>query len=160
MEADGKVWVLNYPDIAPAFMIAEAGFDVWLGNNRGCRYSIGHVSLDTQSKEFWDFDWEEMGIYDVPAEIDFILNLTGHSNLTYIGHSQGSTQMMIGLSMIPDYYDKKLNLFIALNPAIRMANITDHMTLIAASKQDKILARIEKHGTYNLFAPNETEQLE
>ncbi len=58
MEADGKVWVLNYPDIAPAFQIADAGFDVWLGNNRGCRYSIGHVTLDPETKEFWDFDFE------------------------------------------------------------------------------------------------------
>lgn len=28
-------WVMNYPTKAPAFTLARAGYDVWLGNNRG-----------------------------------------------------------------------------------------------------------------------------
>ena len=107
-----------------------------MGNNRGCRYSIGHVTLDPETKEFWDFDFEEMGVYDVPAEIDFILNLTGHSNLSVIGHSEGATQLFIGLSMIPDYYFKKVNLYIALNPATRLANLSDHVILHFAYRYD------------------------
>ena len=28
-------WVMNEPEKAPAFTMARAGYDVWLGNNRG-----------------------------------------------------------------------------------------------------------------------------
>ena len=63
-------YVINVP--APAFMLAKAGFDVWLGNNRGVEYSEGHVNLTTKDEAYWNFDFEEMGLYDVPAEIDYI----------------------------------------------------------------------------------------
>ena len=52
-----------------------------------------HVSLDPikDKAAFWDFDFEDMGLKDVPAEIDFILNATGKEKLTYVGHSEGTT---------------------------------------------------------------------
>jgi len=84
-------WVINSPSLASAFNLATEGYDVWMGNNRGCQYSVKHVSMDPASKEFWDFDFEDMGLKDVPAEIDFILNATSQSKLTYIGHSEGTT---------------------------------------------------------------------
>ena len=52
-----------------------------MGNNRGCAYSLEHVSLDPNDKDdepiYWNFSFEEMGVYDLPAEIDFILEKTG-----------------------------------------------------------------------------------
>jgi len=77
LEADSIQWVINSPSLASAFNLASDGYDVWMGNNRGCQYSVKHVSLNTSSKAFWDFDFEDMGLKDVPAEIDFILNMTG-----------------------------------------------------------------------------------
>ena len=57
-------WVINSPELAPAFQLSRAGFDVWMGNNRGTYYSDKHATLDNKSKEYWDFDFEQMGTYD------------------------------------------------------------------------------------------------
>ena len=73
-------WTFNVAENAPAFILARAGYDVWLGNNRGNRWSRNHVKYDNKSKEFWDeIDWEQMGVHDTPTVINFILNATGHT---------------------------------------------------------------------------------
>lgn len=56
------MWVQNSPKLSPAFVFADAGFDVWLGNNRGNLYGQNHTSLTPKDKEFWDFDFEDMGL--------------------------------------------------------------------------------------------------
>ena len=38
VECDSNFWTPNIPSNAPAFILAEQGYDVWLGNNRGTRY--------------------------------------------------------------------------------------------------------------------------
>ena len=53
-----EVWVINSPQQAPGFKLARAGFDVWLGNNRGNYYSKRHVRYSPDEKKFWEFDWE------------------------------------------------------------------------------------------------------
>ena len=68
---DGNYWLLN-AEQSPGFMFANAGFDVWLGNNRGCKYSRKHVKYSVLSKEFWEFSFDEMGKYDLTANLKFI----------------------------------------------------------------------------------------
>ena len=72
-------WIVNYADVAPAFVAARAGYDVWLGNSRGNTYSRAHEEYDPDrnEKKFWNFSWFEMGTYDLPAVIDMIQYETG-----------------------------------------------------------------------------------
>ena len=86
--------------------MANAGYDVWLGNYRGNTYSRGHCTLRPDQKEFWKFSWDEMGKYDIPAMIDHILNETGQKKLFYIGHSMGTTGFMVMANERPEYQDK------------------------------------------------------
>ena len=57
-----------------------------------------------------------MGTKDAPAIINFILKTTGAEQITWIGHSQGTTQVMSGASLIPDFYKSKVNLAVLLAP--------------------------------------------
>lgn len=122
LECDMMQWVFNRPEVAPAFVMARQGYDVWMGNNRGNRFSQAHTSLSTDSAEFWDFSWEEMGTKDTPAVIDYILKTTKQKQISYIGHSEGTTQIMAGASLIPEFYKEKVNLAVLLAPPASMKN--------------------------------------
>ncbi|KOB63875.1 Lipase, partial [Operophtera brumata] len=93
------------------YILAEAGYDVWLGNARGTYYSRNHVSLNPDSsREFWQFSWEEIGARDLTAMIDYTLQVSGKSRLHYIGHSQGTTVFWTMASLRPEYNDKIISM--------------------------------------------------
>ena len=52
----------------------QAGYDVWLGNNRGTRHSRKHTFIDPdkQASWYWDFSHDEFGTKDIPAMVDLI----------------------------------------------------------------------------------------
>lgn len=41
-------------------------------------HSRKHKTLDTESKEFWDFSFVELGTYDLPAMIGLALEVSGN----------------------------------------------------------------------------------
>lgn len=155
MEGDAGEFIINAPWKAPAFMLVKEGFDVWMGNNRGSKYGQEHISLDPNEKEFWDFDFEEMGMKDLPAMIDLVLKETGQSKLSFLGHSMGTTQMLIGLSMIPEYYKDKINLFVAMGPVARLLNCNSEFFRKAA--EALLLVKnivIDVFHNYNFYKPD------
>lgn len=70
-------FILNGPDKAPGFIAADEGYDVWVPNTRGNRYSIMHETLDPYSDEkYWDHSFSDFAKYDLPAFINYIKNYT------------------------------------------------------------------------------------
>lgn len=81
-------WIVNYPEVAPAFQLVRAGYDVWLGNQRGTKYSLSHKTLNPRKdKAYWEFSYTEMGDFDATAQVDFVRSYTNQSKIAYIGHS-------------------------------------------------------------------------
>ncbi|XP_050450442.1 lipase 3-like [Cataglyphis hispanica] len=105
-----------------AYLLSDNGYDVWLGNSRGTTNSKNHTRLSVESAQFWDFSWHEMGIYDLPVMIDYILCKTGQKQLFYIGFSQGTTQFWVLMSLKPEY-NRKIKLMTALAPVAYTGHI-------------------------------------
>ncbi|KYN38026.1 Lipase 1 [Trachymyrmex septentrionalis] len=115
-------WVLMGPGKSLAYILADEGYDVWLGNNRGNVYSRNHTWLSPTDRDFWDFSYHELGIYDLPAMIDYILHTTGYEKIYYVGHSEGTTQFWVMASEKSEY-NSKIILMIGLAPAAFIGNI-------------------------------------
>ncbi|KAH7285876.1 hypothetical protein KP509_33G049500 [Ceratopteris richardii] len=93
----GDVWVLNTPSEALGFIMADAGYDVWIGNTRTTRYSMGHSTLRHTDSAYWDWSLDEMAEQDLPAMLDLVYSIT-HERIHYIGYSQGSQQALAAFS--------------------------------------------------------------
>jgi len=114
-------WVNNFETESLAFILADLGYDVWMGNSRGNFYSTAHRTLNPDTPAFWDFSWDEMAQYDMPANIAYVLGSTGRDTLSYVGHSQGTIQAFAGLS-VNQTVAAKINLFAALAPVAYVNN--------------------------------------
>lgn len=112
-----------------AYILADAGYDVWLGNARGTEPSRTHVHLKPnglRQKRYWTFSWHEIGEVDLPAVIDHILSKTNQKKLSYVGHSQGTTALLVMASMRPEYNDKLLDVHL-MAPVSKLKNIRNRL---------------------------------
>lgn len=74
--------------------LVDAGYDVWLANRRGTRYSQKHLVYKPQEERFWDYSIDETIIHDVPAQVEYILAATGHRQCSLLGFSQGTAEAL------------------------------------------------------------------
>ena len=142
-------WVLNKPSQSLAFMLADQGYDVWLGNVRGNTYSRNHITMKPSQRKFWDFSFQEHGKYDFPAMINHVLNKTGEQQLYYVGHSQGTIMAFTGLTENTEL-KSKIKLFFALAPVTRLRNVSWNIKKLASTK-DTIYFFYNFFGIYEVL---------
>ena len=65
-------WIVH-KEKSPVALLANEGFDVWVGNARGNKYN----EVPEDDFFFWDFTVTTLGEYDTPAMIDYVLETTG-----------------------------------------------------------------------------------
>ncbi|GJQ83200.1 hypothetical protein Trydic_g18226 [Trypoxylus dichotomus] len=98
------------------FVLANEGYDVWLGNFRGTRYSNKHRYLRKSDREYWNFSFDELGSFDVQSTIDLIHRTTKQPAI-YIGYSLGAIAGHVYSSAYPDEAENKVKVMISMAPA-------------------------------------------
>ena len=116
-------------------MLADAGYDVWMGNNRGNTYSTDHVKLSTDSEAFWDFTFHEFAKYDLPAMLNYALNATQQKDLYYVGHSEGTMMIFAGLSE-NEALQKKIKTAFLLAPVAHLEHATSPITYLSSLESE------------------------
>ncbi|XP_025266697.1 lipase 1 [Camponotus floridanus] len=93
------VWLFLGKGKAFAYLLADQGYDVWLGNVRGNIYSKAHISLSPSTSTFWNFKSQPLH--------------------TSIGHSMGATSFFIMASERPKIA-QMVQMMVGLAPAVFM----------------------------------------
>ncbi|XP_066257714.1 lipase 3-like [Euwallacea similis] len=144
-------FIIGGPSKALAYVLADKGYDVWFCNARGSWHSRKHKTMDPDRDlhQFWRFSWHEIGYYDLPATIDYILNVTQKSKLHYIGHSQGTTTFFALMADKPEY-NEKIHVMLALAPSALLEHIKDPSLKFLAPTYRYLQSLAESFEIYEL----------
>lgn len=154
VECSSDDFIIAGPNSALAYLLADEGYDVWLGNSRGNKYGRRHVTLSPECGEFWEFSFNEIGLYDLPAIIDYILDTTNTSQLVFAGHSEGTTAFFIMCAEKPEYNDN-ISLMVALSAVVFMNDIRSPLLRLIGQSADFLPTLYHALGLYELLPRDE-----
>ncbi|XP_065225618.1 lipase 1-like [Planococcus citri] len=145
-------WVLRGPKEDLVLLLADAGFDVWLANTRGNYYSKSHATYKNVQKRFWNFGWNELGLYDIPCMIRHVQRITGQSKIVHMGHSMGTTSFYTMLTKKPEM-NEKIFAHVSLAPVAYMDHMKSLIVLRPIVKLiHQLIALQNRLKLYDLFA--------
>lgn len=106
-----------------------------------------------KDREYWQHNFEQMGYYDLPAFIDYILEHNSNSSLTYIGHSQGTAQLFAALTFPErlEYFQSRINLFLAFGPVSKLGNSRSTLLTFMSKYTGFLVPIAEKLKIYELL---------
>ena len=143
--------------------LVDAGYDVWMGNNRASKLSYCVEDLAASCKNDYRTFWR-MGRFDAPAIVNGIRKLTGQPKVSYIGYALGNMQMFYAISKKTEsYWAERLHNLIALAPCYlgpavaEMADIQNlHVHFLPAThdKRCKVKRALEAYD--QILSPNKT----
>jgi pimeloyl-ACP methyl ester carboxylesterase len=134
----GTTWAINFPSQSLSYILADAGYDVWIGNMRGNRYSRAHVKYDpNHDEEFWDFSYDQMATIDLPSMIFYILNVTQQTQIGYVGHSQGAMIGFAEFSRPDSVLQNNVSFWVALAPVAHLGHIKSPIRYLSTATVHK-----------------------
>ena len=160
---DAASWISYYDyegaqTLPMPLLLVDGGHDVWMGSNRGTKYSNINPNFPLaddstkgaeylkQAKEKYAFSFDEMGNKDLPAMIDQILKVSTQPKITYIGYSQGTTQMVAGLARQEEsYFASRVDKAILLAPCLYPAQAAP------VEFYNAVFPELYRLGVYNAF---------
>jgi len=135
-------WVVNPIKEGLGYILADAGFDVFLGNIRGNTWSSGNTKYSQKQKEYWDLiDFDNMASIDLEAEIEKALEVSNQESLVYVGHSQGTLMGFAGFPLNPEL-TAKVDLFIALAPVAYVSHQKSELLNILADLDAAVILEL------------------
>lgn len=152
VDDSADAWIIHEEQKAPAFIAARAGFDVWMGNWRGNKYSRQHESLDPNddAKEFFDFTFTTIADHDLPSIINYIKESTNAPKLAYIAHSMGTSVMYVAMAKRPEFIKENVSIFIALGPVAKVSHSTSSLIRHLAGQRKIAERTLDFLGIYEL----------
>lgn len=105
-------------------------------------------------KTFWDYSFQDLALYDFPATIKYVAENSGFNKITLVGHSQGSTATLTGMTLAPEIYKKHLNLFVGVAPASRLKGTESELIKFFADNTAIISILFDMLGMRELFGTN------
>jgi pimeloyl-ACP methyl ester carboxylesterase len=148
---DSKSFFDYHPDESLGDYFLERGYDVFAGTWRGGIYSMGHEQPNISDEDYWNFDYEELAAYDLPAFYNGIAKIKGWEEdwtdnserlptkkITYVGHSMGSTAGIIafnqddfGTNKWTEWFRLRTRAYLATDPVTYMSETLAPLSVLA-----------------------------
>ena len=151
-------WVINFANQSLAFVLADSGYDVWLGNMRGNTYGRRHETLTPKDEAFWDFSFDEMSDYDLVSMVDYVLGVTNQTQLIYVGHSQGTMIAFAQLSKNSEFA-AKIKLFVAMGPVAHLGHIESSIKIFGMACNIKCIRTLKTNMGFGYGCVIHTQKL-
>ncbi|XP_068898516.1 lipase member J-like [Tenebrio molitor] len=125
--SDSAIWVTTG---SLGFILADEGYDVWLGNHRGTPNSQEHTKYKSSDPEYWNFNLDDSSANDLKASLNEVARVTGKKgSIIYVGHSRGSTIAFMFASQFPNDTKELLQGIVALSPIVYL-ELPSHWKLL------------------------------
>ncbi|KAH6781213.1 Myzus persicae-induced lipase 1 [Perilla frutescens var. hirtella] len=110
-------------------ILAENGFDVWISNIRGTRFSRRHTHLDSNQPDYWNWTWDDLVMHDLPSVVGLVFKQTGQK-VHYVGHSMGT---LIALASFSEGKQiDKVKSAVLLSPIAYLSHMTTALGVLTA----------------------------
>lgn len=122
-----------------AYVLADAGFDVWMANSRGNTFSWQHRDGPGAMRDprYWRISMDEIALKDLPAQLDAALAISQTRRAAFVGHSQGCALLLALLSERPEYNDR-------ISVAAQMGPVTYVKELSAPFLKGGVMDRVDQ----------------
>src|SRR5688500_1638427 len=74
------------------------------------------------TSDYWNFSFHELAKYDVIANIEYVKKVSKNSKISYLCHSQGCFQLIIGYTMNPSFFEESVDKFGTMGAVIKISD--------------------------------------
>ena len=137
------------------YYLLEKGQDCWLGNNRGSKYSLNHIDKDITQKDYYQYSFTEMGLFDLQSFYKQILKIYKNNDekqIFYFGHSEGTSQMFVALTdeRTKKFTRKHTAAFVAISPVAYLTQVNFKSLKMLSHLNEFFQDKLMKVGLYTI----------